>query len=222
VWSEVRRFFERRDPRELERAESEPKHRMALVFRWYLGMASKWPVEASRRRRLDYQIWCGRPWAFNDWVRGFIPGGASESRVVQIALNLLEGAGCGHAGKQLRAAGVAMPAEAFAFAPRLLAELPGPMEPSSTRIVHNTGRHRWLQAQGKLAGASIITSLPDLSELPRLGLDGWRRWFEDAAALVMACTADQGVAIFFQSDIKRGGLWIDKGAWSAAPPSAPA
>ena len=48
--------------------------------------------------------------------------------------------------------------------------------------------------------------------MPRLGLDGWRRWFEDAAALVMACTIDEGVAIFFQSDIKHGGLWIDKGA----------
>jgi len=81
-----------------------------------------------------------------------------------------------------------------------------------TRIVHNADAIAWLQAQGKLADASVITSLPDVSELPRLGLDGWRRWFEDAAALVMACTVDEGVAIFFQSDIKRGGLWIDKSA----------
>jgi hypothetical protein len=81
-----------------------------------------------------------------------------------------------------------------------------------TRIVHNADAIAWLQAQGKLVGASVITSLPDVSELPRLGLDGWRRWFEDAAALVMACTVDQGVAIFFQSDIKHAGLWIDKGA----------
>ena len=85
------------------------------------------------------------------------------------------------------------------------------MEPSSARIVHHADAIAWLQAQGKLIGASVITSLPDVSELPRLGLDGWRRWFEDAAALVMACTADEGVAIFFQSDIKRGGFWIDKG-----------
>jgi hypothetical protein len=82
----------------------------------------------------------------------------------------------------------------------------------ATRIVHNADAIAWLQAQGKLVGASLITSLPDVSELPRLGFDGWRRWFEDAAALVMACTADEGVAIFFQSDIKHGGLWIDKGA----------
>ena len=81
-----------------------------------------------------------------------------------------------------------------------------------TRIVHNADAMVWLQAQGKLVGASIITSLPDVSELPHLGLDAWRRWFEDAAALVMECTPDQGVAIFFQSDIKHGGFWIDKGA----------
>jgi hypothetical protein len=86
------------------------------------------------------------------------------------------------------------------------------MHPAPKRIVHKADAIAWLQAQGTLAGASVITSLPDVSELPRLGLDGWRRWFEDAAALVMACTGDQGVAIFFQSDIKHGGLWIDKGA----------
>ena len=83
---------------------------------------------------------------------------------------------------------------------------------AATRIVHNADAMVWLQAQGKLVGASIITSLPDVSELPHLGLDAWRRWFEDAAALVMECTPDQGVAIFFQSDIKHGGFWIDKGA----------
>ena len=83
---------------------------------------------------------------------------------------------------------------------------------AATRIVHNADAMVWLQAQGKLVGASIITSLPDVSGLPHLGLDAWRRWFEDAAALVMECTPDQGVAIFFQSDIKYGGFWIDKGA----------
>ena len=83
---------------------------------------------------------------------------------------------------------------------------------AATRIVHNADAMVWLQAQGKLVGASIITSLPDVSGLPHLGLDAWRRWFEDAAALVMECTPDQGVAIFFQSDIKHGGFWIDKGA----------
>ncbi len=60
--------------------------------------------------------------------------------------------------------------------------------------------------------ASVVTSLPDVSELPQLGFEGWQRWFEDAAALVASRVSEDGVAIFFQSDIKHGGAWIDKGA----------
>jgi PfaD family protein len=121
VWSEVRRFFAARDPRELERAQREPKHRMALVFRWYLGMASKWPVVGESHRRLDYQIWCGPAMgAFNDWVRGSFLEAQANRGVVQIALNLLEGAAVVARAQQLRAAGVAMPAAAFSFTPRLL------------------------------------------------------------------------------------------------------
>ncbi|NIY07091.1 MAG: 2-nitropropane dioxygenase, partial [Gemmatimonadetes bacterium] len=36
IWADTRSFFARRDPEEVERAERDPKHRMALVFRWYL------------------------------------------------------------------------------------------------------------------------------------------------------------------------------------------
>lgn len=57
----------------------------------------------------------------------------------------------------------------------------------------------------------MITSLCDISELPALGLDGWRGWFEEAAASTMVAVPDEGVAIFFQSDIRHRGLWIDKG-----------
>ncbi len=80
------------------------------------------------------------------------------------------------------------------------------------RIVHHEDAIGWLLAKGRIAGASIITSLPDVSELPSLGFDGWRRWFVDAAALSMECASDDGVAIFFQSDIRHHGAWIDKGA----------
>ena len=81
-----------------------------------------------------------------------------------------------------------------------------------TRIVHHADAIGWLAVQGRIAGASLITSLPDLSELPALGFDGWRRWFIDAAALVMSSVPDDGVAIFFQSDIRHHGVWVDKSA----------
>jgi hypothetical protein len=84
------------------------------------------------------------------------------------------------------------------------------------RIVHHGDAIPWLAAQGRIAGASVVTSLPDLSELPGLGFDGWRHWFIGAARAAMGCVADDGVAIFFQSDIRHHGVWVDKGALVAA------
>jgi hypothetical protein len=80
-----------------------------------------------------------------------------------------------------------------------------------TRTVHHADALVWLERAGRLHGASAITSLPDISELPGLGFAGWRRWFEDAAVAVMNAVPDEGVAIFFQSDVCHAGLWVDKG-----------
>jgi hypothetical protein len=82
----------------------------------------------------------------------------------------------------------------------------------ATRVVHHADAIAWLRQQGRLQGASVITSLPDVSEVC-MKLDDWRPWFEDTAALVMQSIDPQGVAIFFQSDIKHAGRWIDKGAF---------
>ena len=80
------------------------------------------------------------------------------------------------------------------------------------RVVHHGDAIEWLRAHGRLDGGSVVTSLPDVSEVPELGFEGWQRWFEDAASLVMHAVPDDGAAIFFQSDIKHEGLWVDKGA----------
>jgi hypothetical protein len=79
------------------------------------------------------------------------------------------------------------------------------------RTVHHGDALAWLRAAGSLRGASVVTSLPDVSELPAMSLDEWRRWFDEAAVLTMQSVPVEGVAIFFQSDIKRDGLWVDKG-----------
>jgi hypothetical protein len=81
-----------------------------------------------------------------------------------------------------------------------------------SRVVHHADAIPWLREQGRVDGRSIITSLPDVSEVPALGFAGWQRWFEDAAALVMDSVPDDGAAIFFQSDVRHAGLWVDKGA----------
>ena len=88
-------------------------------------------------------------------------------------------------------------------------------EPSPTRVVHCGDGLLWLdaaKAEGTLRGASIITSLPDISELPALGEEGWVRFFEDAAFRCAEAVDDDALCIFFQSDVKPEGVWIDKGA----------
>lgn len=57
---------------------------------------------------------------------------------------------------------------------------------------------------------AVITSLPDVSELP-LPFAAWRLWFMEAARAVIAWTPKDALAVFYQSDIKRDGVWVDKG-----------
>jgi hypothetical protein len=78
------------------------------------------------------------------------------------------------------------------------------------RIVHQCDAIGWLEAQPVLTGHSFVTSLPDVSEVP-LTFDRWKEWFVDAAVLVMNRCPPEGVAIFFQTDIKHEGTWVDKG-----------
>ena len=121
IWAETESFFAQREPEQLERAHADPRHRMALVFRWYLFNGAQWAREGHTERRGDYQIWCGPAMgAFNAWVRGTFLEPVEDRTVRQIALNLLEGAATVTRAGQLRAAGVAMPVSAFDFRPRPL------------------------------------------------------------------------------------------------------
>jgi PfaD family protein len=122
IWAECESFWTRRDPAQLERAARDPRHQMALVFRWYLGMSSRWAIKGDEDRLMDYQIWCGPAMAaFNDWTRGSFLEEPENRGVVPIALNLLEGAASVTRAQQLRAFGVPVPPAAFHVSPRKLA-----------------------------------------------------------------------------------------------------
>lgn len=80
-----------------------------------------------------------------------------------------------------------------------------------SRTIHTGDGLQWLAARAPLpADHSIVTSLPDSSELPALGFDGWRQWFSDTTALICNALAPGAAAIFFQTDVKRAGTWVDK------------
>lgn len=122
VWASTRAFFEKRNPAENEKAERDPRHKMALVFRAYLGQASKWAIAGDEKRALDFQIWSGPAMgAFNAWVQGSFLEPLAARTVGQIGLNLLEGAAVVTRAQQLRTFGAAVPEAAFTFAPRPLA-----------------------------------------------------------------------------------------------------
>lgn len=121
VWEETARFFRERDPEQLARAEGNPKRKMALVFRWYLGLSSRWSNAGEVGRETDYQIWCGPAMgAFNAWVAGSFLERPENRTAVAIAGNLLEGAARITRAQQLRSLGVVVPEAAFDHRPRSL------------------------------------------------------------------------------------------------------
>jgi PfaD family protein len=122
IWADTEQFWRQRDPEQLVRAERDPRHRMALVFRWYVGNASRWAIEGRPERRADYQLWAGPSLgAFNGWARNTLLADPSQRTVTQIALNLLEGAAVVTRAHQLRTFGVPVPDAALTFRPRRLA-----------------------------------------------------------------------------------------------------
>lgn len=79
------------------------------------------------------------------------------------------------------------------------------------RVVHHGDALAWLDERADLDGASVVTSLPDARELggPR---GSWEPWFEDAVTRVVARLTPGTAAMFYQTDVRKQGRWVDKAA----------
>jgi len=118
AWEKTKDFFQKRDPRQILMAEKDPKHKMALIFRSYLGQSSKWAVTGDPGRKIDYQIWCGPSMgAFNEWVRGSFLEKPENRKTVTVAMNLLFGAALTTRVTWLRFQGVTIPPNTGNFSP---------------------------------------------------------------------------------------------------------
>ncbi len=69
----------------------------------------------------------------------------------------------------------------------------------------------WLAENPLPDDCAVLTSLPDVSEFRKLAFDDWVDWFGAAAEAVLRATPPNSVAMFYQSDIRFEGRWIDKG-----------
>ena len=133
VWEHTRTFFLARDPDQVARADSDPKHKLALVFRWYLGLSSAWANRGDPERTLDYQIWCGPAMgAFNEWVRGSAFEAPENRRVVDVATALMDGAARVSRADLLRRAGLALPSGVPDLRPR-----PNPIDSPAPARTHS-------------------------------------------------------------------------------------
>ncbi len=91
VWAACVDFFRERDPSQLEKAARDPRRKMALVFRWYLGLAARWATQGTPGREMDYQIWCGPAMgAFNARVQDTPLASPENRRVAEVGRWMME------------------------------------------------------------------------------------------------------------------------------------
>lgn len=124
VWQKTEAFFTERDPSQVEKAKQDPKHKMALIFRWYLGLSSRWANAGVEDRKVDYQVWCGPAMgAFNEWTRETFLSEPANRDAVTVAMNILFGAAVLNRVNCLQKQGVDLPVELVRYEPMPLKEI---------------------------------------------------------------------------------------------------
>ena len=92
IWQETVNYLSQRNPDKLHKAAKNPKLKMALIFRWYLGLSSRWSNSGEKGREIDYQIWCGPAMgSFNNWIKGSYLADLNNRRVVDVANQIMTG-----------------------------------------------------------------------------------------------------------------------------------
>lgn len=123
-WEQTKNYFAIHDPKQIERARKDPRHKMSLVFRSYLGQSSNWANSGDPLRKIDYQIWCGPAiGAFNQWVKGSFLEKPENRKTVSVAMNILCGASVATRVNWLRNQGVVLPAGIGNFSPMPLQDI---------------------------------------------------------------------------------------------------
>ncbi|BAY76694.1 2-nitropropane dioxygenase, NPD [Nostoc linckia NIES-25] len=118
VWEETVTYLSQRNPEKLTKAINNPKLKMALIFRWYLGLSSRWSNFGEKGREMDYQIWCGPSMgSFNDWARGSYLSDSKNRHVVDVANHIMTGAAFLYRIQSLKIQGLQMPASYSEYRP---------------------------------------------------------------------------------------------------------
>jgi hypothetical protein len=82
--------------------------------------------------------------------------------------------------------------------------------PPPLRTVHQGDGVLWAAERAWAPHETIVTSLPDVSET-QFSFDDWRAWFIETSRLLCERVHPDSLVVFYQTDIKHEGAWIDKG-----------
>lgn len=75
---------------EIEKAEHNPKQKMALIFKWYFLYSSQLAQSGNKEHKVDYQIHCGPALgSFNQWVKGTMLENWRNRHVDEIGIKLM-------------------------------------------------------------------------------------------------------------------------------------
>jgi trans-AT polyketide synthase/acyltransferase/oxidoreductase domain-containing protein len=119
IWQETTDFFSKRNPEQISKADHNPKKKMALIFRWYLGLSSRWSRDGVEDRKMDYQIWCGPSMgAFNEWAQGTYLEEYSSRHVSDVAWQILAGCAYQYRLQSLKLQGVSIHLDLGSFYPK--------------------------------------------------------------------------------------------------------
>jgi trans-AT polyketide synthase/acyltransferase/oxidoreductase domain-containing protein len=71
VYHECKEYYRHHSPQEIEKAEKNSKHKLALVFRWYFVHSTRLALKGDENNQVNYQIHTGPALgSFNQWVKG--------------------------------------------------------------------------------------------------------------------------------------------------------
>jgi trans-AT polyketide synthase/acyltransferase/oxidoreductase domain-containing protein len=88
VYNDCKLFY---PEEEIKRAESNPKHKMTLIFKWYFSYSTQLALNGDIENKVDFQIHCGPSLgAFNQWVKGTELESWKKRHVDEIAFKLLD------------------------------------------------------------------------------------------------------------------------------------
>ena len=120
VWQDTVTYFSQRDPEQITKAANNPQRKMALIFRWYLGLSSRWANIGEKGREMDYQIWCGPAMgAFNDWVKDSYLAQPSDRKATDVAHHIMTGAAYLYRLQNLKLQGIFIPAKYWFYQPKI-------------------------------------------------------------------------------------------------------